>query len=136
LRKLIARMAQDDESEGIRILVDPEDDYYPGIKWQVFPYWIAISFEDDPEIIACAQVITSKPIGHIEYLSFKESLTPIQKAYAIKLIAENAALIMYRAGIYVATSCIYFGEKQWEKVVKKHWGKLLFKGNVFIRRIR
>ena len=133
MKKLIVRMATNEEGARVQSLADP-DNCFPGVKWDnIYPYWTVI--EDEGDIIACAQVVTSHPIGYIEFLSFDPYLSAFKKARAIKLIQENAQLLLYGSGVYVARSCVPFRMKKWKKIVKKNWGKRLYDGNVFAMRI-
>lgn len=138
MRKMAVRMAENHEGERVKALVDPDNDFFPGIDWQdIYPYWVAVTYEDSPDqMIACAQVIASKPVGHIEFLSLEESLNDVQRAYAIKMIENNAQLLLYGNGVYVARSCIPFDMKQWKKIVKKRWGVHMFEANVFAMRMQ
>ena len=85
MKKYTARLADNSDGERIRELVDPEGDGYPGVEWdKVHPWWAVVM--DGEKIVACSQVIASKPIGHIEFLNLDETLSDMQKAYAIKVI--------------------------------------------------
>lgn len=129
MKKLTVRMATNEEGDRVHALADPTN-CFPGAKWDnIYPYWTVV--EDDGEIIACVQVITSQPIGYIEFLSLDPALLDFEKACVIKLIQENAQLLMYGSGVYIARSCVPFRMKEWKKIVKKHWGKKLYEANVF-----
>lgn len=132
--KYTARLGQNDEGWRVQELVDPEGEGYPGVEWdKIHPWWVVCL--DDLEIVACAQVIASQPIGHIEFLNLDKILTPPQRAYAIKTIESYASLQLYANGVFVARSFIPREMKKWKQVVKKRWGVFQGDGGIYDMRV-
>jgi len=135
MKKYRARLALNDEGDRIQELIDPGGEGYPDVKWdEIHPWWVVVVDED--EIIACAQVICSKPIGHVEFLSIDEKLNPMQRAYAVKVVYAYSHVSMHQSGVFVARSSVQFGMKHWKKVIKKRWGVHQFDASIFDMRVQ
>lgn len=130
MKQYVARLANNSEGGRIEELVDPDGDGLLGANWDtIYPWWVVVL--DKEEIVACAQLILSHPIGHIEFLCIDESLNKMQRAFAIKKIEDFAEIQLYTSGVFIARCCITFGDTQWRKIVKKRYGEHLFDASVF-----
>jgi hypothetical protein len=134
MKKYRVRLAQNTDSDAVAELVDPGSECYPNVLWDdLFPWWVVVM--DENRIVGCAQIIASKPVGHIEFLSLHPDLTQTQSAYAIKMIEKFAHVSLYKSGVYVARSSIPETMKQWKKQVVRRWGKFQFTANVYDMRM-
>lgn len=120
LKKYRARVAKNEEGSRLQVLVDP-DEVYPEMNWNdINPWWVVAL--DEHDIVACAQVVASKPVGHVEYLALDPALNDMQKAYAIKTIVSFAWLQMQMLGVNAFRSAIPHGMRGWKKMVKRKYG--------------
>jgi len=134
VKEYTVRTALNSDGPKIKDLVDPSGEYYPGVQWtRVEPWWAVVL--DDDEIIACAQLIASYPIAHIEFLTLEESLSNIQKAGAIKSLVKFAHSTFYSSGIFVSRSSIPLELEEWAGFLEKRWAVHQFDAGVFDMRM-
>ena len=134
MKKFTARLAENTDGDRVQELVDTNGTGYPGVQWDnIKPWWAVVL--DGEEIIGCAQVVASKPIGHVEFLNLDDSLSQMQRAYAFKVLISFATLMLHGSNVYIARSSIPHGMKQWKKVVKKRYGVHQFDGGIFDMRV-
>ena len=134
--QITIRLARNDEAEIIRLLVSEFHNYdFSDINWaSIEPYWLAAEY--DGEIIGCLQAMHGLPFGVIGFLSFIDSLNPMQTARASKLLIGTAISSLTMAGVSALFTAVPFEQKQFKKLIKKHWyGEVYKPANVMIKRL-
>lgn len=131
---ITVRLAVDSEASLIGDMVTKF--YNTGLPWdRVYPYWLVA--EDKTGILACVQVMVGYPFGAIEFLSFRENLSPVRKAYAIKKLSVAALAALKGAGCGGAFGMVPQGVESWRKTLKRKWNALMSRQcNVFWKQLR
>jgi len=131
---ITVRLAVDTEASLIGDMVTKF--YHTELPWEkVHPYWLVA--EDRTGIVACVQVIVGQPFGVIEFLSFRENLSAVRKAYAVKKLSVAALAALTAAGCGGAFGMVPHGLESWRKVLKRKWNALMSRPcNVFWKALR
>ena len=133
--EITVRLAVDSEASQIGNMVTKM--YGTDMTWdRVYPYWLVA--EDKTGILACIQVLIGLPSGAIEFLSFRDNLSPVRKAYAIKKLSTAALAALQNAGCAVAFGIVPQGIPSWRRTLKRKWNANILERacNLFFKRLR
>lgn len=105
--KVVVRMALDEMGPAIEAILKANG-VELGCSWdKVFPHWLIATLDDD--VIACCQIMPSKPVGYVELLYADPKFKFKLRAIALrKLIVQSMATLSVYGCHYVAGS---IGEK-------------------------
>jgi len=87
------------------------------VDWSrnIYPYWLVSVDDDKHEYYGCVNLLYSKPIGGLDFLSLHPSLSKPQRCEVIRELGENGFDELKKHGCQLAVMCIgtekypYFG---------------------------
>ena len=101
--------------------------------WKVFPSWIIACVDDD--VIGCAQVLHSKPVGYIEFLLVHPEAPFKLRAIAIRKLLIQGMNSLYAYGAQYVGGVVAKENKKFAEVIKKMDFVKTFPADVFVKRI-
>lgn len=126
---IAVRVATNEQSPAIVELVTKAGFAIEGIDWSdIEPYWLLAELKDEP--VGCIQVLPGKPIGHLEMLAVKESLSHIERAQTVWRLLYAGANTLKRTGASMACGTIPFKLKAYKKLLKKRGCEVITSGNL------
>jgi len=130
----IITIATNDEGDQVQALVESNGFHVDGIDWSdIQPWWLVA--KQDEEIIGTIQVCPGKPIGRIEMLATKTSLSPLHKAQVAWRLNIAGMTTLKRAGSQLVSSMVSFDNKNVKKMMKKRGWTTMSTGNIMLKRI-
>lgn len=105
-----------------------------GADWsKVFPHWLIATVDDD--VIGCVQVLPSKPVGYLEFLSIRPEVPFKFRAIAIrKLMLQGFATLHLNGCAYVGATVAVQNFK-FANVVEKMGAVKTYSGDLYVKRL-
>lgn len=92
---------------------------FPGADWsKVFPNWLIATVDD--EVIGCIQVMPAKPVGWLEFLFTKPSVSFKLRAIAIRKLCFQGAATLKMGGANFLCCSVEHVNKKFYNVLKKY----------------
>lgn len=133
--KVSIRLAKNEEGTEIYDLVRENGFKIDGLDWSdIYPFWLVAENKEE-KIIGCLQVCVSRPIGHIEMLSVKPDVIPMEKAIVVKSLLIAATITLKKGGAQLASGMIPFEMKSYKKLLKKRGCVVIASGNLMVKRL-
>ena len=105
-----------------------------GAQWgQIFPHWLLATNGDDA--IGCVQVIPSKPIGYLEFLFVRPSVSFKLRAIALRKLAIQGMATLYHGGAQYVAGIVDTKDKKYLGVIEKSGATPLYTGHLVIKRL-
>lgn len=100
--KVQVRLAVDGTGPMIAAVLKENGIEFPGADWsRIFPSWLIATVGDD--VVGCVQVMPVKPVGYVNFLYVRPSISFKLRAIAFRKLGLAAISTMHYAGIrYVA----------------------------------
>jgi hypothetical protein len=105
-----------------------------GADWsKVFPHWL-IATEGD-QVIGCVQVVMSKPIGYLEFLFVRPSVSFKLRAIALRKLAIQGMATLYHGGSQYVAGMVAVKDQKFLDVIEKLNVKPLYTAHLVCKRL-
>ena len=89
-----------------------------GADWsKVSPHWLIATVEES--VIGCCQVVVSKPIGYMEFLLVKPSVSFKLRAIALRKLAIQGMSTLYYGGAQYVAGMVAVKDQKFLDVIEK-----------------
>lgn len=128
------RIASDQDAPDIRRLVTAAGFDVQGLAWaRVNPNWLVA--ENGVGIVGCLQVCPGLPIGRLEMLALDETLDPVSRARAGRMLAIQGCATLKACGAEAAMCMVPFELQSYKRILKKRGAVVVNRGNILVKRL-
>lgn len=131
---VVVRLAVAEAGPMIAEILKENDIELNGADWsKVFPHWL-IATEGD-QVIGCVQVVMSKPIGYLEFLFVRPSVSFKLRAIALRKLAIQGMATLYHGGSQYVAGMVAVKDQKFLDVIEKLNVKPLYTAHLVCKRL-
>jgi hypothetical protein len=105
------------------------------VKWDdVFPHWLIACVDD--LVFGCCQVVFSKPVGYVEFLSVHPEAPFKLKAIGLRKLMYQSMNSLYAYGAQYVGGVVAEDNKKFAPIIEKMGFVKTYRANLFVKRLR
>jgi hypothetical protein len=105
-----------------------------GVDWSMpLPAWLLAT--SDEEVIGCCQVIPSKPVGYLEFLFVRPSVSFKLRAIALRKLSIQGMATLYHGGAQYVAGMVAVKDQKFLDVIEKLNVKPLYTAHLVAKRL-
>jgi hypothetical protein len=131
---VVIRLATNEAGPLIAEILKENDIELNGADWsKVFPHWLIATVDD--EVIGCCQVVVSKPVGYLEFLLVRPSVSFKLRAVALRKLAIQGMATLYHGGAQYVAGMVAVKDQKFLDVIEKLNVKPLYTAHLVVKRL-